>query len=42
MNNYSKITLVMIRNFDVAPEEMVFTLEGTNKVTENTPEVGVS
>ncbi|EJQ50585.1 hypothetical protein IEQ_02459 [Bacillus cereus BAG6X1-2] len=24
MNNYSKITLVMIRNFDVAPEEMVF------------------
>ncbi|MES5893706.1 SRPBCC domain-containing protein [Bacillus cereus group sp. RP43] len=55
MNNYSKITLAMVRNFDAAPEEVFeawinpemmkkwfFTLEGTNKVTENTPEVGGS
>ncbi|MED0989795.1 SRPBCC domain-containing protein [Bacillus nitratireducens] len=55
MNNYSKITLTMVRDFDVAPEEIFeawinpdmmkkcfFTLEGTNKITKNTPEVGGS
>lgn len=55
MNNYSKITLTMVRDFDVAPEEVFevwinsdmikkwfFTLEGTNKITRNTPGVGGS
>ncbi|PFI44648.1 ATPase [Bacillus cereus] len=55
MNNYSKLTLTMVRDFDVAPEEIFeawinpdmmkkwfFTLEGTNKITKNTPEVGGS
>ncbi|UYX55215.1 MULTISPECIES: SRPBCC domain-containing protein [Bacillus] len=55
MNNYSRITLTLVRNFNVAPEEIFeiwinpkmmkkwfFTLEGTNKVTANTPEVGGS
>lgn len=53
MTNYSNTTLIMTRNFDVAPEmvfdawlnpEMMrkwfFTLEGTNKVTQNNPQVG--
>ena len=53
MNNFSTITLTMVRNFDVASEKVYdawlnadmmkkwfFTLEGTNKVAQNNPQVG--
>lgn len=53
MSRVSSTTLIMIRNFEVAPDrvfdawlnpEMMrkwfFTLEGTNKVTQNKPQVG--
>ncbi|AXI07768.1 ATPase [Oceanobacillus zhaokaii] len=53
MGNYSKTTLTMVRNIDVAPKNVFdawinpeimrkwfFTLEGTNKVAYNSPQVG--